>query len=66
MSENLLSIQVSMSDSFQTLTAGEAEYVAALADYEAKRIKSDAYYVDVVQPAQTASDDAYKGITPTL
>ena len=43
----------------QTLTAGEAEYVSALADYEAKYLERDAYYERVVQPAQTASDDAY-------
>ena len=43
----------------QTLTAGESEYVSALADYEAKRIDYEAYRADVLQPAQTALDDAY-------
>jgi hypothetical protein len=44
----------------QTLTEGEAEYVAALADYEAKVIERDAYIVNVYQPASDAMVAAYE------
>ena len=56
---NMVSATDAAYEYLQTLTAGEAEYVSALADFEAKLAERDAYYVDVVQPAQTASDDAY-------
>jgi len=44
----------------QTLTEGEAEYVAALADYEAKVTEKDAYFDNVYLPASDAMVAAYE------